>query len=257
MTNKKFKNIMGLIVSFLFISAYAHADVQVSSEGTYSGSELTLNIYADTTISTENSSTAVGDAEPILSYGIKVTYDTDDIISPVVTKNNTDWFFGTEGGTTYATPNADPFVTEAGGVGEIVFVGGKLDQAAPTAGVDTTTMPEGRVLLATIVFQRESENVPAITVDIGKGGTYANFVTTDGDVLDGTARLEFLAASITPECNLVGDLNGDGRVNLIDFGLFRENYGAVGSNIADLNSDGRVNLIDFGLFRSNYGTSCQ
>jgi hypothetical protein len=218
MSNKKLGHIMALILLFLFISVYVHADVKVSSEGTYSDTDLTLNIYADTT------GTANGDAEPILSYGVKVTYDTADITSPVVTKNNTDWFFGALGGTIYPTPNAEPVVTENSGVGEVVFVGGKLDQDDPTAGVDTTGMPDTRVLLASIVFQRSSTNIPAITIDTGKGGTYTNFVTTDGDVLDGTARLEFLAASITPECKLAGDINRDGVVNYIDLTTLQANW---------------------------------
>ena len=55
-------------------------------------------------------------------------------------------------------------------------------------------------------------------------------------------------------CVLIGDLNGDGSVNIFDFGIFRANYPT--GMICDLNGDGFVNIFDFGIFRANYGTSC-
>ena len=50
------------------------------------------------------------------------------------------------------------------------------------------------------------------------------------------------------------DLNNDGIVNTLDFGLFRKAYGSTGPNLdADFNGDGIVNTLDFGLFRKMYG----
>ena len=57
--------------------------------------------------------------------------------------------------------------------------------------------------------------------------------------------------------NCAGDLNGDGVVNVIDFGLFNLAYGTLCSGCGeDLNGDGVVNVLDFGIFASVYGTSC-
>jgi hypothetical protein len=60
-------------------------------------------------------------------------------------------------------------------------------------------------------------------------------------------------ATITP---LVGDLNNDDVVDLLDFGIFRSHYGETGPSIADLNGDEAVDLLDFGIFRSHCGDSC-
>lgn len=46
------------------------------------------------------------------------------------------------------------------------------------------------------------------------------------------------------------DLNNDGIVNLIDFGMFRASFGASGADLdADFNSSNTVDLIDFGMLR--------
>lgn len=53
------------------------------------------------------------------------------------------------------------------------------------------------------------------------------------------------------------DLNYDGIVNAMDFGIFSSAYGTSCSGcIQDLNSDGAVNSTDFGLFSNAYGTAC-
>ncbi len=57
---------------------------------------------------------------------------------------------------------------------------------------------------------------------------------------------------------LVGDANGDGRVDLADFGIVRTNFGRSlfdGGASGDFNGDGIVNLADFGLLRSNFGAT--
>lgn len=43
------------------------------------------------------------------------------------------------------------------------------------------------------------------------------------------------------------DINGDGRVNLVDFSILLYNWGTPENLKADLNSDGEVNLIDFSI----------
>ena len=48
-----------------------------------------------------------------------------------------------------------------------------------------------------------------------------------------------------------GDLNGDGKVNLVDFSILLFHFG-TDREIADLNSDGRVNLTDFSILLFNW-----
>lgn len=53
----------------------------------------------------------------------------------------------------------------------------------------------------------------------------------------------------------LGDVNGDGTVNITDIGLIVDAYGTQPPSDAraDLNKDGRVNIIDIGVVIDNYG----
>ncbi len=59
------------------------------------------------------------------------------------------------------------------------------------------------------------------------------------------------------EIVLPGDANGDGIVNLADFGILRANFGSTMAEFAqgDFNGDGIVNLADFGILRANFGST--
>lgn len=48
-----------------------------------------------------------------------------------------------------------------------------------------------------------------------------------------------------------GDLNGDGKVNLVDFSILLVHWGTSFA-LADLNGDGVVNLVDFSILLSNW-----
>jgi hypothetical protein len=51
-----------------------------------------------------------------------------------------------------------------------------------------------------------------------------------------------------------GDANGDGGVDLDDFGLLKASFGVTGLSIpGDLNFDGEIDLSDFGLLKANFG----
>jgi hypothetical protein len=57
--------------------------------------------------------------------------------------------------------------------------------------------------------------------------------------------------------HVLGDANGDGVVNSLDTAAVLNDLGGGGSieDDADLNKDGTVNLIDYGIARDNAGTS--
>lgn len=63
--------------------------------------------------------------------------------------------------------------------------------------------------------------------------------------------IQFSVAPLLP-----GDANGDGRVDLSDFGILKDNFGQspAARDQGDLNSDGRVDLSDFGVLKDNFGT---
>jgi len=58
------------------------------------------------------------------------------------------------------------------------------------------------------------------------------------------------------EDRLPGDANGDGTVDLADFGLLRANFGSDAAIFAtgDFNADNTVDLADFGILRANFGS---
>jgi hypothetical protein len=51
-----------------------------------------------------------------------------------------------------------------------------------------------------------------------------------------------------------GDINHDGRVNIVDIGVIINNYGSTGTNLygADVSGDGKVNIVDIGIIIDNY-----
>jgi len=65
-----------------------------------------------------------------------------------------------------------------------------------------------------------------------------------------------------PEIELIaGDINGDDRINIMDVGAFRTDFGNAEEEIVDpltdVNNDGMVNIIDMGIFRRNFGKTAE
>jgi hypothetical protein len=56
---------------------------------------------------------------------------------------------------------------------------------------------------------------------------------------------------------VIGDVNGSGKVDIIDIGIIIDNYAGnpIVNRSADLNLDGRVDIIDIGIAIDNYGKS--
>ncbi len=245
----KFKGmLLALPILLVLMCGSGFTDVNISTEGTYTDTELTLKVYADTTESFGVDGSAV---EPLVSYGVKVTYLPEELNAATIaaTKNETDWYFGTADGTKY--PYIDPDTSTEGAV---VIIGGKIDENSPTDGVAGS-----KVLLGTVVFERiDTEVAPTISVELGKDGDYVNFCTNDGDPLDNTERLNFDEPTIV--CYIEGDVNLDGNVNIADLGAVQKDWLKQGSDIsnpnADLNGDGWVNIGDLGLVQKNWLKSC-
>ena len=60
---------------------------------------------------------------------------------------------------------------------------------------------------------------------------------------------------------VAGDVNSDGKINIADMGVFRQEFGKTGTDISnvytDVNSDGKVNIADMGVFRQNFGKTAE
>lgn len=76
----------------------------------------------------------------------------------------------------------------------------------------------------------------------------------DGDTI--TNMDEFIHGSDPTVFDLLGDINGDCRVNMADYFALADNWGAIGENEADLNGDGRVNMADYFILGDNWMRTC-
>jgi hypothetical protein len=221
-------------------------DVDVYAEGAYTtGNDGNLTVYIYANIN-------VGD---LCSYGVKLNYDIDKLENPVAEKNETVWFMGdgTEAGNkTYMDPDTST-------AGEIIFIGGKLDEADPTAGVTGT-----RKLLGKVTFSRTSGTKTEDPTDDGVGGTqdpkdyfeitlelgrpdpdyptitFDNFVTAGGTVKDDSG-VNFNAPTIRER----GDANADGYITNMD--MFEVKNMLTSSDFvvyADCNDDKYITNMD-------------
>lgn len=66
--------------------------------------------------------------------------------------------------------------------------------------------------------------------------------------------LLFLATDVS-RAAIFGDVNSDGRVDIVDIGLVIDNYGRIPitNPKTDLNTDGKVDIVDIGIVIDNYG----
>ena len=180
----------------------ALADVNVFAEGAYTATDLVVYIYADTT---------VGTATELRSAGVKLTYNTSELLICTAEKNEDTWFLG---GETYMDPDT---TTTAG---QVVIILGKLDTDAPTEGVSGD-----RVLLGKVSFEHLGLTAFTLGLDYGKRGeetppgsgfySFKNFVDTEtpANALDDTPQVVF---SSVMDVHKLGDADKNGTVDAMD-----------------------------------------
>jgi len=205
----------------------AAGDVDVYAEGAYTtGAEgdLAVYIYADINV------------DDLCSYGVKLAYDDSKLESPDAEKNEAEWYMGT-------TEDKKPYMNpDTSTSGEIIFIGGRLDEATPTAGVTGT-----RVLLGKVTFSRldddpvvDPDSYFGIALELGRASPYDNFVTTGGDVKD-VGGLSFTTLTIRER----GDANADGLISAHDILTLRQNLSNSTAPVyMDCNADGIISAFD-------------
>lgn len=147
--------------------------------------------------------------------------------------------------------------------------------------VQGTQITAGSLYPITVVNSVDSVNGRINFSQVVSGGThYSNtsaqtLATVNFKVLaTGTASLFFnYSSSSTTDCNVAGngidlltsatgasfstykaaDLNKDGYVNSVDFGILMTYWGTT-SSTADINGDGAVNSVDLGIMMTQWGT---
>ncbi|MCC6662006.1 MAG: hypothetical protein IT437_14110 [Phycisphaerales bacterium] len=86
----------------------------------------------------------------------------------------------------------------------------------------------------------------------GEDSIVFHLATASGQSGDRTIRIIYQPG--TTACR--PDFNGDGLLNLADFGAFQTAF-ALGQCRADMNNDGVLNLSDFGAFTTAFAVGCQ
>jgi len=67
-----------------------------------------------------------------------------------------------------------------------------------------------------------------------------------------------MAIAVFPAQAILGDVNGDGKVDVKDIGIVARAFGSTPSDprwapAADLNGDGRIDVRDISIVASNFG----
>jgi hypothetical protein len=207
------------------------AGVDVYAEGAYTDTDLAVYIYAD-----------ISDSA-LCSFGVKLTYSTSELLSPVAEKNEDAWYMGdgTPGGNySYMDPDtATP--------GEVVFIGGKLNTTSPTTGVSGD-----RILLGKVTFSRVTLDDPGeypelffgIELGLGKENPYDNFVTTSETVMDGSVTFGSIIVAER------GDANASGGITVRDISTVKTLLRADDYRVyADCNASGSLTVRDISCIK--------
>lgn len=171
------------LIAATLSSPRVDAAVVVYGEASSSGPAITVNVFADLTNA------------PLVSFGVRVLYDPYTLSVSTAAKNTQTWHFSTATG---QAPYLDP---DTATPGEVLIIGGKLDAASPLQGVSGK-----RVLLGTVTFGRLTTQTPKFSLALGRAVSYANFVTTTGNLLD-SAPDGVLFQGVTPDAKDT-DLDG-------------------------------------------------
>lgn len=93
----------------------------------------------------------------------------------------------------------------------------------------------------------------ATIADIRKRG--AEFCAGKKSPLCAPLPTSIVVSTISPTCpsKSKGDVNCDGKIDLVDFNLWLSDFtGTPQTNNADINGDGKVSLLDFEIWRSSF-----
>ncbi|HUC84497.1 MAG TPA: hypothetical protein VL970_04820 [Candidatus Acidoferrales bacterium] len=183
MKNWKSVFLGGISGGALLMQQQSEGAVTVYGEATSTGPTINVNVYAD----------IVNDA--LMSFGVNLSYSPTDLYVLSARKNTNVWYMAASG---VQYDYADPDTSVAG---QVRILGGRLDGSNPLQGVTGTN-----VLLGTVSFGRLTHNTPTFSLALAHATDFANFVTTNGNVLDsGSGSATLTAVSPDPnDTKLVG-----------------------------------------------------
>ncbi len=191
--------------------------VDAFAECAYTKNDVVCYVYANT------------GADDLISAGVKLTYDANDLALAGTTKNDADWYFG-DGTTNY------PYMSPEEVADGVIYIVGKLDTNAPQAGVNGP-----RLLIGTASFNRKTANVPVIGLDYGRTAPYVNFVSTTGADLDGGNGGVGFSTKVVER----GDANASGSISTRDLNTLNTLLNAGNYVVyADCNASGTLTTRD-------------
>ncbi len=128
--------------------------------------------------------------------------------------------------------------------GEILNI---LGQSAPRSEITVKINSPGEIIKTTATTDSGDWDYPFNTSPLEDGAHYVKAkADLNGFQSSYSSVLAFYVGG-TSGCPIKADLNGDAKVNLVDFSILLYNWGTPRSVKADINCDGWVNLVDFSI----------
>ncbi len=235
--------------------------------GNYAGGEGGA-IHADGTTSqvTVAQCTIAGNAAGQVVGGIFAQAGADVTVQNTILWNNVDQFSVTTLEKQYDTSGVGSTITLAASTAEGAGGNPGLDPLFVDGnGADNTwgTFDDNVALQAAspCIDLAGNANVPADFADLDEDGNTAEQLPIDfnGDTRIRNVVVDRGAIEFQPDCNLDGDLDNSGAVDLSDLATLLGHFGVVGGGTpahGDINGDGNIDLSDLAALLSNFGQSC-
>jgi len=145
--------------------------------------------------------------------------------------------------------------------GDTIDIGGSVSSKGESGyGSSSTNGAGGGGAGGSVLITSDEINIGAdssIDVEGGLGGSGGTYGQAGGDGGDGRVGTVSNGNGNGNGTNLLGDIDGDGDVDMQDYALFVEDYlnyknNGVYNERSDLNSDEKINMADYSLFVESY-----
>ncbi|MBU4204605.1 hypothetical protein KKE19_00385 [Patescibacteria group bacterium] len=143
-------------------------------------------------------------------------------------------------------------IAKVGGVEKGRITVSTAGQYGGSGALDEKLLVQGNISNGAVISFYIGDNSASQTVNFSSGSIQQlnlTFTTTTTTTSPGGSGI----TPITPATAKKGDVNNDGKVDIIDFNLLMVNWGNNPTNLAaDLNGDGKVDIFDFNILMVNW-----